>query len=143
MHNGGGWGNLGVKCGIWGLSGRISGVNGWSSCGFFCRLYFCLSRRFFFSLTEFTECTELTLRVPSGFDLSPTDYTDDSDSFLFLIRSFLALPKTLLPSVVIFATLGIVQASLTLLSLTAKIPYSLLPAPYSLLLAPCSILPTP
>jgi hypothetical protein len=26
------------------------------------------------SLTECTECTELTLRVPSGFDLSPTDF---------------------------------------------------------------------
>ena len=29
------WGNLGVKCGIWGLSGRISGVNGWRSHGDF------------------------------------------------------------------------------------------------------------
>ena len=31
------------------------------------------------SLTELTENTEFTLRVPSGFDLSPTDDTDDSD----------------------------------------------------------------
>ena len=41
------------------------------------------------SLTECTECTEffrqrlkdrwLTLRVPSGFELSPTDYTDFYD----------------------------------------------------------------
>ena len=35
-----------------------------------------LSRRIL-SLTEFTEFTDvLSLRVPSGFDLSPTDYTD-------------------------------------------------------------------
>ena len=107
------------------------------------------------SLTEPTELTEffrqrlkdrwLTLRVPSGFDLSPTDYTDFftrlllrrhsisklssalsyrnncSDSFFlfFSIRSFLALPKTLLPSVVIIASFCIVQASLTLPSLIA------------------------
>ena len=52
----------------------------------------------FLSLTERTDCTELTLRVPSGFDLSPTDDTDCSDSFFsfFLMSSFLALPKTLL-----------------------------------------------
>jgi N-acetylmuramoyl-L-alanine amidase len=31
------------------------------------------------SLTELTENTDLTLRVPSGFDLSPTDDTDNSD----------------------------------------------------------------
>ena len=34
VHNGV-WGNLGVKCGFWGLSGRISGVNGWTRCARF------------------------------------------------------------------------------------------------------------
>ena len=43
---------------------------------------FCILQRFslfltelFLSLTEPTELTELMLRVPSGFDLSSTDYT--------------------------------------------------------------------
>ena len=36
----------------------------------------CLSHTEDLSLTELTENTDLTLRVPSGFDLSPTDDTD-------------------------------------------------------------------
>ena len=98
---------------------------------------FFLSRKFllfhtelFFSLTELTECTEFfrqrlkdrwfTLRVPSGFELSPTDCTDNSDfnSSFSSMRSLAA--QKLLPSVVIIASFGIVQASLTLPSLIAR-----------------------
>ena len=49
-------------------------------------VFFCFTRNCFFSLTEvflfhtelffsLTECTEMTLRVPSGFEFSPTDFT--------------------------------------------------------------------
>jgi len=60
----GAWGNLGVKCGIWGLSGRISGVNGkWSTVngqrstvGLALLVVWSLTELLF--LTECTECTE-------------------------------------------------------------------------------------
>ena len=42
---------------------------------FHTEVFFCFSQKFF-SLTECTDITEFTLRVPSGFEFSPTDYTD-------------------------------------------------------------------
>jgi hypothetical protein len=75
----GGWRNLGVKCGIWGLSGRISGVNGWSSCGDF------------FSLTEFTEFTEFFFLI----FLSPTDCTDFLQDYCFVRHSISKLSSAL------------------------------------------------
>jgi hypothetical protein len=57
-------------------------------------LVFCFSHGVIFYLTEPTDLTDvIASRV-----FSPTDYTDDSDSFFsfFSMSSFLALPKTLL-----------------------------------------------
>ena len=45
------------------------------NCFFSLTEVFLFHTELFFSLTECTECTEMTLRVPSGFEFSPTDFT--------------------------------------------------------------------